>query len=53
MYAAQDEAKLEDGAFYLDRTPAVKHLTFGGTTYTDAQVTKLWDQLETMVSASA
>lgn len=50
---AQDESKLEGGAFYLDRAPQPKHLPLGGTSYSSAQVDKLWQELESMVAASA
>lgn len=51
--ALEDEAKLEGGAFYLDRAAQPKHLPLGGTTYSPEHVDKLWQQLEAMVAASA
>lgn len=44
----QDEAKLQLGAFYLDRSPQAKHLTLGGTHYSPQQAAQLWEQLMAM-----
>ncbi len=48
--AVQDAAKLEPGAFYLDRQPQAKHLTLAGTKYGAADVDALWRQLEAMAA---
>mmetsp|Transcript_9877 Transcript_9877/g.24673 ORF Transcript_9877/g.24673 Transcript_9877/m.24673 type:complete len:325 (-) Transcript_9877:380-1354(-) len=48
----QDDSKLENGGFYLDRQPQSKHLRWGGTQYTPQQVDQLWDKL-TMMGAKA
>ncbi|CAG9462547.1 unnamed protein product [Pedinophyceae sp. YPF-701] len=46
--ALADEDKLEQGGFYLDRKPWPKHLTLARTSYSSADVDRLWTQLETM-----
>lgn len=46
--ALEDEAKLQPGAFYLDRSPQAKHLTLGGTHYSPQQAAQLWEQLMAM-----
>mmetsp|Transcript_4882 Transcript_4882/g.10484 ORF Transcript_4882/g.10484 Transcript_4882/m.10484 type:complete len:328 (-) Transcript_4882:437-1420(-) len=43
--ALQDSSKLEPGGLYLDRTTQPKHLSWGGTKYSPADVDKLWDKL--------
>ena len=49
--AAEDPAELQEGAFYLDRKPAAKHLPLAGTTYSSADVERLWSKLAAMVDA--
>ncbi len=52
LWPAQDMDKLEAGAFYLDRQPRTKHLSwFAGTRYTEEQVDELWNKLVAMVEA--
>ena len=51
--AAEDVDKLDNGAFYLDRKPAAKHLPLAGTGYTTADTDRLWSTLQKMVEASA
>ncbi len=51
--AAEEVDKLDDGAFYLDRKPATKHLPLAGTNYGAADLDKLWSTLQAMVDASA
>ena len=51
--AAEDAEKLDNGAFYLDRKPAAKHLPLAGTGYSPADVDTLWSTLQNMVDASA
>lgn len=46
----EDAAKLQPGAFYLDRQPQPKHLPLAGTKYTAADVDALWRQLEAMAT---
>ena len=46
----QDSAKLQPGAFYLDRQPQPKHLALAGTKYSPADVDRLWAQLEAMAA---
>ncbi|GBF91822.1 hypothetical protein Rsub_04927 [Raphidocelis subcapitata] len=41
----EDAAKLEGGAFYLDRAPQAKHLTWSGTEYDDSAAAALVDKL--------
>lgn len=48
--SVQDAAKLQPGAFYLDRQPQPKHLPLAGTKYTAADVDALWRQLEAMAT---
>lgn len=45
MSLVKDAAKLQAGAFYLDRTPQPKHLTLGGTSYTPQQAADLYHKL--------
>ena len=49
----QDQAKLQGGAFYLDRQPQAKHLPLTGTGYSERQADQLWNTLERMVQAPA
>ena len=49
--AAEDVDKLDNGAFYLDRNPAAKHLPLAGTGYSAADLDKLWSTLQAMVNA--
>lgn len=51
--ALEDMDKLQPGAFYLDRKPAAKNLSWASTAYTDADVDKLWDQLNAIADAKA
>lgn len=44
----QDAAKLEGGAFYGDRAVQAKHLSMGFTSYSKADVDKLWANMEKM-----
>ena len=46
----QDGAKLQPGAFYLDRQPQPKHLALAGTKYSPADVDRLWAKLEAMAA---
>ncbi|KAF6260751.1 hypothetical protein COO60DRAFT_857255 [Scenedesmus sp. NREL 46B-D3] len=46
--ALEDEVKLQPGAFYLDRSPQIKHLTLGGTQYSPQQAADLWRKLMQM-----
>lgn len=48
--ALQEPSKLENGGFYLDRTPQPKHLALAGTAYSRAPVDQLWSALEGMCS---
>jgi hypothetical protein len=43
----QDDAKLVPGAFYLDRAPQEKHLSWGlgSTKYSTRDVDQLWANL--------
>ncbi|KAF8067317.1 DHRS12 [Scenedesmus sp. PABB004] len=43
--ALEDAAKLQPGAFYLDRAPQAKHLLLGGTGYSAADAAELWKRL--------
>jgi len=43
--ACEDESKLQNGAFYLDRAVAEKHMWGAGTQYTDQQKQLLWQKL--------
>ena len=43
--ALEDGAKLQPGAFYLDRAPQAKHLTLGGTRYSSAQAADLYGRV--------
>ena len=45
----EDAAKLQPGAFYLDRAPQPKHLPLAGTQYTEADAARLWDVLVGML----
>lgn len=47
--ATRDKEKLEPGAFYLDREAQSKHLPFGGTGYTEADVETLIKKLDVMI----
>ena len=51
--AAEDADKLQPGAFYLDRKPAAKHLPLAGTSYSAADVDRLWAELAKMTNASS
>jgi hypothetical protein len=51
--AAEDPAKLQEGAFYLDRKPAAKHLPLAGTSHSSADVDRLWSKLTAMVDEPA
>lgn len=46
--ACEDVEKLEDGAYYLDRRPAKKHMLASGTEYTDEQRRHLWTKLSSL-----
>ena len=48
----QDADNLEGGGFYLDRRPQAKHLLFGGTQYSAAQVDALWERLAALALAT-
>jgi dehydrogenase/reductase SDR family protein 12 len=45
--SCQDVAKLEPGAFYLDRQPQAKHLPLAGTKYSQEDVGRLVKALDT------
>jgi hypothetical protein len=49
----QDAAALEQGAFYLDRAPAPKHLWLAGTDYPPAEAGALVDKLLGIAGLSA
>ena len=50
--AAVDAAKLQSGAFYLDRKVAKKHLLLSGTRYSPGKREELYKKLMTFVDAS-
>jgi len=41
----QELSKLEPGAFYLDRHPQQKHISFGGTAYSKDIAAQLFHKL--------
>ncbi len=41
----QDDSKLQPGGFYLDHQPQAKHLPLAGTSYSSADVDRLWTAL--------
>lgn len=43
--ALEDAAKLQPGAFYLDRQAQTKHLTLGGTKYSKEQAAELYQKV--------
>ena len=45
MFGQQNESKLQPGAFYLDRSPQSKHLTWGGTAYGADKAEQLYKKL--------
>ncbi|KAI7842490.1 hypothetical protein COHA_003844 [Chlorella ohadii] len=41
----EDDSKLQPGGFYLDRQPQAKHLPLAGTSYSSADVDRMWTAL--------
>lgn len=48
----QDPKSLEAGAFYLDRRPQPKHLTWGGTAYSQQQAEAVVDKIQALTGCS-
>lgn len=49
LSAADDVSTLESGQFFFDRKPVSKHLTFGGTQYTDSESDRLAVKLQGLI----